>query len=91
MKKKHLKLIIDFLEEHSEALGNNGCNDWNFPKDWTQKDIAGFLKVFSHANCPSNPKGDGEDYSDNLNGRYLVDFCAVATLVYLLKKELKKK
>ena len=87
MNKKYKQLVIDFLKEAEDQLGNNGCNDWEFPKDWTQDEIKEFYATFSKANCP--PDGDGEDYSQDIENRYMADFCVVSTLIHLLEKERK--
>lgn len=88
MKTKHKKLLIDFLEEYSERLGNDGCNDWNFPDDWTEEDIKEFVNMFAFANRPNDPNGDGENYSNWAESKYMPNDCAVAVLQYILKKEL---
>ena len=36
MKTKWIALAADFLHEYADRLGNDGCNDWWFPDDWTQ-------------------------------------------------------
>lgn len=32
---KETKLLISFLEELKERYSTDGCNDWDFPADWT--------------------------------------------------------
>lgn len=33
-----LKLVIDFLEDYSDVLGNDGCNDWRVPSKYSEKE-----------------------------------------------------
>ena len=59
MTPKEKKLIIDFLEEYYEELSGHGCNDWEFPSDWTKKEKRQFVKEFHEWN------GDPEEYNEN--------------------------
>ena len=80
MDNKEKKLIISFLKELSNNMGNAGCNDWNFPDDWSHEEKLSFVMdyhVFN--NFP-------EDFDkNNLN---LPDFCVVDLLAHKLEKEL---
>ena len=38
MNEKWLKLAGELLEEASDTLSNNGCNDWKWPPDWSLMD-----------------------------------------------------
>lgn len=78
LNKKEKQLLLDFLEQLYDYLGNEGCNDWEFPEDWTEKEKAKFVKAFHDLN------GDPEEFDkDNLN---LPDFCVVALLKHKLEK-----
>ena len=39
---KDMQLAAKFLKEFSARLGNDGCNDWEFPSDWTESETAQF-------------------------------------------------
>ena len=72
---KELKLILGFLNQLSDKLSNAGCNDWEFPSDWTDIEKLEFVKGFHDWN------GDPEEFdSDNL---VVSDFCVV---MYLASK-----
>jgi hypothetical protein len=38
------RVIIDFLNEYSERLSNDGCNDWKWPKYLNESDRKLILK-----------------------------------------------
>lgn len=42
MNKKYIELLLQMLEDYSNELGNNGCNDFWFPENWTDEDIIDF-------------------------------------------------
>jgi len=79
MNKKEKQLIINFLGELSESQSNAGCNDWNFPEDWTEEEKQSFAKEFYEFN------GTPEEYEGDYD---LADFCVVDVLAEKLKKEL---
>ena len=39
---KECKLAVNFLHDFSCRLSNDGCNDWDFPEDWTPVEIYHF-------------------------------------------------
>lgn len=51
-----MELIRDMLEDYSDRLSNDCCNDWDFPKDWTVEEKQLFLKQYHAWN------GDPEEY-----------------------------
>lgn len=61
MTKKELLLVVWCLEKLSAELGSCGCNDWDFPKDWTPAEKADFDKQYNELSGtpedhdPSNP------------------------------------
>jgi hypothetical protein len=73
---KHLmKLAASFLDDYSDRLGNDGCNDWDWPTDWTREQCDEFLRNYHAFN------GDPEEYT---SGGRLPNFAAVAYLAHLL-------
>lgn len=50
MNKKWLKLASDMLEQYSDKLATNVCNDWNFPKDWKKADKQQLVKSMNEDN-----------------------------------------
>lgn len=42
MNKKYIELLLQILEDYSDVMGNNGCNDFWFPKNWTDDDVIDF-------------------------------------------------
>lgn len=44
MNKKWLVLAADFLEKASDEFSNHGCNDWEFPENWTTKEKVDFVR-----------------------------------------------
>jgi hypothetical protein len=45
MKAKWMKLAGELLKEASNEFTNRGCNDWEFPADWTREDQEEFVKA----------------------------------------------
>ena len=69
MNEKEKAIIRQFLKDHSHIIGNRCCNDWGFPKDWTQEERLEFTRAYHEWN------GDPECFDpDHL---FLSD-CAVA-------------
>lgn len=46
MNDKEIKILLMFLDELGDRFGNDGCNDWNFPSDWTKEEKIKFNKEF---------------------------------------------
>lgn len=81
LSKKELALIVQFLDQFADELGNNGCNDWDFPEDWTEKEQKTFVKQYHAWN------GDPEEFDEeHLN---LPDFAVVGFLKHKIEKEIK--
>ena len=89
MEKIYQDLILSFLEEYEDHCGNRTCDDWNFPKSWTQEQVNEFVRYFPIANG-ENPD-DAEDYSYWSEGRMMPEGCAISVIVYLLKNKIEKK
>ena len=76
---KEQALLVDFLKELSDRFGNDGCNDWDFPITWTQREVIDFVKDFHAWN------GDPEEFSENnLN---LPNYAVVEFLAHKLVKD----
>lgn len=56
MKTKEIELIREMLKDYADRLSNDSCNDWDFPKDWTNEEKELFLKQYHAWN------GDPEEY-----------------------------
>ena len=82
MNNKETKLLIDFLEEYSERLSNDGCNDWYFPNNWSFEERKQFEKEFYEYN------GSTEDF-DPKSPPFLGNSCAVDLLIHKLKSSLE--
>ncbi len=73
---KEAALVVQFLNEYSDELGNNGCNDWKFPPEWSQSEKETFVKEYHDYN------GDPQEFDlTNLN---LPDFAVASFLAYKL-------
>ena len=57
LKAKALTLAGELLRDYAERLSCDGCNDWDFPKDWTTQDKEAFVKAFHDWN------GDPEEFN----------------------------
>lgn len=44
MTAKQKMLAAKFLQEAAERYGNDGCNDWDWPENWTPQERAEFAK-----------------------------------------------
>lgn len=76
---KESVLVKYFLEDYSSRLGNDGCNDWDFPKDWSVREKEEFVKHYHAWN------GDPEEYNPKrLN---LPNFAVVSFLAYKMSKK----
>lgn len=60
MNKKHVLLAASFLASASERLSLNGCNDWDWPVDWTEEERKEFATIMVSDNVGRNP----EDFTE---------------------------
>lgn len=79
------QMLVKFLGDHKEILGNAGCNDWSMPYgpalwDWIQK-------VFEYG-IVNNLWDDGCPPTHNGNKIYWFDFMIVSYLSHILKREI---
>jgi hypothetical protein len=75
---KTLLLASQFLDDHADRLSNDGCNDWEFPADWTVEEKTEFVKGYHEWN------GDPEEF--NPNWLCLPNFAVAAFLSAILKR-----
>ena len=61
MTPKELKLASEFLKQFSERLGSDGCNDWEFPDDWTNAEITQFKRDICEWNRGGETVSDWEN------------------------------
>lgn len=78
MNKKEAILAAKMLDEFSEMLGGQCCNDWEFPNDWNLLEKTSFVKEFHDYN------GDPEEF--DINNISLPDFCVANFLSHKLKE-----
>ena len=75
--KKELELLMKFLDELDDVFSCAGCNDWDFPADWTNEEKIKFVKEFHNYN------GDPEEFDEEF--LHMADFSVLG----LLKKKLE--
>lgn len=54
LKPKWLKLAGELLEQASHEFANHGCNDWNFPNNWTENERKEIVQAMHEDN--GNPE-----------------------------------
>ncbi len=81
MNPKWLRLAADLLELASDQFSNNSCNDYEWPKDWSDKDKIEFQQAI-HINDPP-------DYSDKPRP-CLVDWLAMDCLAVQLRAKAER-
>ena len=57
MNAKWLALAADMLDLAADEFGNHGCNDYNYPKDWTEGERREFALAMQADNV-SKPVGE---------------------------------
>ena len=72
MNAKERQLTTVFLKDYSNRLGNNICNDWKFPSDWSKEEKIEFIREYREWN------GDPENFDENF--LVLPDFAVVSFL-----------
>lgn len=77
--KKILELAVDLLNDYNEMLSYKGCNDWEYPSNWTKEDI----KLFGHDAWVANGSPTNEDDAERT---VTMDFESVSTVAMLIKK-----
>lgn len=50
MNKKWKKLAGEILRHVVDEYGNKGCNEWEYPPDWTEKDKLRFATALVKSN-----------------------------------------
>lgn len=74
---KEHDLLIMFLRAYADELGNNSCNDFEFPESWSEEEI---LKFNQDNMEPYDADDEGRPLYPN------ADFCFVGGLVNKLKR-----
>lgn len=74
---QELSLAAKLLDDMSDHYANHGCNDFDFPADWTKEQRAVFVKEFHDFN------GDPEEYNPKF--LRLEDFAAMGFLAHKLR------
>lgn len=83
MNKKYLLLASKMLSEYGDILGNQCCNDWNFPDDWSTEEKIEFMKLYHEYN------GDPEEFSED--HLHLADFCVADLFSYIFAEAALKE
>ena len=65
LNKKEVEILVDFLDEYSDRLACDGCNDWKFPLSWSREEKDKFVKEFYDWNDEPEYYEDGMDWLDN--------------------------
>jgi hypothetical protein len=76
MTTKELKLASAMLDDFSDKLASNCCNDWEFPEDWDEAERIGFVRGFHEWN------GDPEEFDKDYLS--LPDFSVAGYLAHIL-------
>ena len=81
MNKKEMALAVVMLDHLADMLGDNGCNDFDFPENWSNGEATVFTLEYHQEN------GDPEEYEigDILNS----DFCVARLLARKLEVMIK--
>lgn len=85
MKKKELLLAAKLLDESADIYSNNGCNDWEFPKTWSQEERRAFMREYHEWN------GDLDEFDPSLPIKYAPDFAVMRFLAHKLKEEAREE
>ena len=79
MNLKERELAAQMLDAASDEYSDHGCNDWNFPSDWTHEERLTFVKDYHDFN--GNP---GDFLPTHL---HLPDFAVMSFLAHKLRME----
>jgi len=64
MTNDEIDLLLVFLEELTDYQSNAGCNDFWFPKDWSEERKLAILEPFWECQREEQDDPDYEGYSD---------------------------
>lgn len=90
MEKHLIDWTIAVLGEAADTFGNRGCNDYDWPDDWTDDQKRSFILARYVRNSATTLDGgpELEELTDDLASlRCPPDFVCASTLAYLLKQE----
>lgn len=82
MNKLYGELLLQFMDDLSREQANAGCNDFCYPKSWTDEDIITFKTKYMKADYEEREEEITERRSD-------YDFCVLAGLKKMVKELLK--
>lgn len=77
MRDKENQLAAKMLDSLSDILSNRGCNDFEFPANWSKEEKIKFVKGFHYWN------GDPEEFDEN--NLYMADFSVSSFLAERLR------
>lgn len=70
-------LAASLLDEVASEYANHGCNDWEYPSDWSQQEKEEFCAEYHEWN------GDPEEYNPKFLN--LPDFAVMRFLAYKIQ------
>lgn len=81
---EQMKLLLPLLEQLSQSLSNNGCNDWYLPNTPTGQ------QLWRAINYWADPKDEGEWTLDDMSKPKLLmmDFTAIDYLIHCIENNL---
>jgi hypothetical protein len=79
--RKMMLIASDFLELASDEFSKHGCNDWEFPANWTKKEKQKFVKMM-HKRNNSLDEYDPEELD-------VPDWWVMSFLASLLKEQVQ--
>ncbi len=82
MNEKEMKLALDFLDKYEDVCSDEMCNDYWFPKNWTEQEQIQLCKEYHEYN------GDPEEFegANDLNNFMVVAIIAAKLRNYLMKE-----
>jgi hypothetical protein len=75
MNKRWIALAAEMLDLAEEAFSNHGCNDWDWPDDWTEMDRDEFLTAFRE--WTDDPDDERQHLPDYTVMEFLADYLRV--------------
>jgi hypothetical protein len=84
MNPKELRLAASLLKSASNEFSNNGCNDWSFPKNWSQAERVEFAREYHKWNKSM------DDFDEDDEDPTLADFAVMEFIASKLVAESNK-
>ena len=89
-----LTLAANMMSAYADRLGNDTCEDWKWPADWSIDDRIAFIDIFHEANgaCDSELWAIEEDKERVREGSEygIQSSCAALALAHVLRTEATK-